>query len=83
VVTEVCGYAHHIGAAGAGMVLAEPFRQGELDKALLRTLAAEFNAQCRRGALAYAQRQDLYSMHRTGADLIEQIIGRKRVRADG
>jgi UDP-glucose:(heptosyl)LPS alpha-1,3-glucosyltransferase len=83
VVTEVCGYAHHIGAAGAGMVLAEPFRQEELDKALLRTLAAEFNAQCRRGALAYAQRQDLYSMHRTGADLIEQIIGRKRVRADG
>jgi UDP-glucose:(heptosyl)LPS alpha-1,3-glucosyltransferase len=83
VVTGVCGYAHHIAAAEAGVVLSQPFQQPALDDSLAQVLAPAFNAQCRRRALAYARREDLYSMHRTGADLIEQIIGHRRSRADG
>ena len=83
VVTGVCGYAHHIAAAEAGVVLSHPFQQHALDDSLAQILAPEFNARCRRGALAYARGEDIYSMHRTGADLIEQIIGCRRSRADG
>jgi len=83
VVTEICGYAHHIAAAQAGVVLSRPFQQAALDEALVRVLAPEFNGQCRRGALAYARREDLYSMHRTGADLIEQILGRRGSQTHG
>ncbi len=77
-VTEVCGYAHHIGAAQAGLVIASPFSQRTLDDAMLRTLEPEFLQQCKQHALAYAAREDLYSMHRTGAALIERLIEEKQ-----
>lgn len=77
VVTDSCGYAHHIEAAAAGLVLSSPFDQAELDAAVRRTLDADFLADCRRQALAYARREDLYSMHTSGADLIEKILRRR------
>jgi len=76
-VTDVCGYAHHIGAAGAGVVLASPFNQAKLNAALAQALQPHFLAECKTKALAYADREDLYSMHQTGAALIEQIVGDK------
>jgi UDP-glucose:(heptosyl)LPS alpha-1,3-glucosyltransferase len=83
VTTEVCGYAHHVEAAGAGLVLPEPFSQGALDTAMARMVDEEFRNQCRDRGLAYAASEDLYSLHSTGATLIEQIIRRKRGCADG
>lgn len=77
VVTAVCGYAHHIDAAAAGLVLPEPFRQNSLHNAMVRMLDAEFRDKCRDSGLAHAGREDLYSLHSTGADLIESIIQRK------
>ncbi|GAB3283194.1 glycosyltransferase family 4 protein [Parahaliea aestuarii] len=77
VVTDVCGYAHHIAAANAGRVLPSPFVQGALERALEEVLAAEENQRCRAAALDYAGREDLYSMHRTGAELIEQLLPAK------
>lgn len=76
IVTAVCGYAHHIAAAGAGIVLADPFAQAELDRAVASTLEQDKLAQWQQGALAYAQAHDLYSMHSSGADLIEKIVAR-------
>jgi len=78
VVTDVCGYAHHIAAAGAGTVLSAPFRQAVLERSLLAVLQPERNQSCRAAALAYAESEDLYSMHHTGAALIEQFIQGKR-----
>jgi UDP-glucose:(heptosyl)LPS alpha-1,3-glucosyltransferase len=78
VVTAVCGHAHHIAAAGAGLVLPHPFRQDSLQEALLRMLDEQFRNVCREKGLAYAGREDLYSLHTTGAELIESIIRRKR-----
>lgn len=83
VVTDVCGYACHIDAAQAGIVLAAPFRQEQLEQALGKALEVDFGANCKRNALDYAAREDLYSMHSNGADLVEQIIRRKLGLADG
>lgn len=73
-VTDVCGYAHHIATAGAGLVIDSPFSQQKLDAAVLKTLDPDFLSVCRGNALAYAEREDLYSMHKTGAALIERFV---------
>ena len=73
-VTDVCGYAHHIAAAGAGRVLASPFDQAALDAAVIAGLDRDWQASCRQAALDYAEREDLYSMHRTGARWIEEWL---------
>jgi len=39
-VTDVCGYAEHVAAAGAGLVLPSPFDQRQMDQALARMLAS-------------------------------------------
>ena len=86
VVTDVCGYAHHVGTAGAGLVIDSPFSQDKLDGAVLKTLEPNFLSECKINALAYAQREDLYSMHQTGAALIETLISnaakQRRVNVD-
>ena len=82
VASAACGYAHHIAAADGGLVLPEPFSQHALERALTRTLDKAFLQQCRENGLAYAERQDLYSLHSAGADLVEQTIRRKRGDAD-
>ena len=75
--TEVCGYAHHIADAKAGLVLRSPFVQEDLDAAVLRCLDGVYRSQCRETGLTYARLTDLYSMHSTGAELIEKLVGRK------
>ena len=76
--TDVCGYAHHIAAAKAGMVLRSPFSQEDLNVAVLRSLDGVYRSQCRETGLTYARLTDLYSMHASGAQLIESIIAGKR-----
>jgi UDP-glucose:(heptosyl)LPS alpha-1,3-glucosyltransferase len=77
VVTDVCGYAHHIAQARAGLVLSSPFQQSALDEAIMRLLDGVYRARCKESALKYAQEKDLYSMHSTGAKLIEEFIANK------
>jgi UDP-glucose:(heptosyl)LPS alpha-1,3-glucosyltransferase len=76
-VTDVCGYANHIAKASAGLVLASPFVQDDLNAAVLQSMDAEFASACKSSALAYAEQEDLYSMHRTGAVLIERFVAAK------
>ena len=73
VVTDVCGYAHHIASAAAGIVLTTPFEQTRFDQAIHRMLDGYYRGQCRERGLEYAARVDLYSMHSTGAALIEKL----------
>lgn len=77
VTTDACGYAHHIEAGRAGIVLPAPFSQDALDRAVLRMLDGVYRAECRRSGLLYAELTDLYSMHSAGATLIERLIGQK------
>ncbi len=77
ITTEECGYAHHIATAKAGLVLRSPFQQEDLNAAVLRTLDGFYRSQCRETGLTYARLTDLYSMHSTGAQLIETTIRHK------
>ena len=71
VVTAVCGFAEHVGRADAGVVLAEPFRQGDLDAALAAA-TPETVARWSASALGYCARTDFFSGVSRAADLIEE-----------
>jgi len=78
ITTDVCGYAHHVRNAGAGQVVSSPFDQAVFNNAMLRTLDGYYCNQCQTRALAYAEREDLYSMHSAGALLIERLVVARR-----
>lgn len=69
--TGLCGHAGHIRKAQAGVVLAEPFRQIELNHALLDMLAKDRLAFCSAGALACAGDMSVYDMPERAADIID------------
>lgn len=83
VTTDVCGYAHHVGAARAGIVLPSPFSQEQLDRAVMRYIDGVFRADCRSSALLYARLTDLYSMHSRAVELIETLVQQRSARAGG
>jgi UDP-glucose:(heptosyl)LPS alpha-1,3-glucosyltransferase len=69
--TAVCGYASHVVAAEAGVVVGEPFRQADLNAALAAMLAdAPARARWSAAGLAYAERADIYSNAERAADII-------------
>lgn len=71
-VTDVCGYAHHIADAHAGIVLKTPFNQTVMNTSLVEMLDANNAARWKENGLSYSQTEDLYSMHSTGIDLVER-----------
>lgn len=71
--TATCGYALHVDAAGAGVVLREPFQQAAFDLALARMLGDSLVAYRRRG-LAYAARHDLHGQRRRVLAEIDGLI---------
>ena len=84
VVTMVnCGYAKHVAAAGAGIVLELPFRArsfiGSLDAARQRTCASRWSISARR----YGQQNELYQGRGQAANIIVAAAEEKlaRVRA--
>ncbi|MBI2307256.1 MAG: glycosyltransferase family 4 protein [Rhodocyclales bacterium] len=69
--TAVCGYAHYIDEAGAGIVLAEPFAQPALNAALERMLTDDAaRRQWQANGLAFAARADIYDNAEVAADVI-------------
>lgn len=72
-VTAVCGYAHYIDEAQAGVVVPEPFEQGVLNRQLQHLLEDDgARAQWSCNGLAFADAADLYSMPEHAADVILQ-----------
>ncbi|MBF7143718.1 MULTISPECIES: glycosyltransferase family 4 protein [Pseudomonas] len=72
-VTAVCGYAHYIEEADAGIVLPEPFEQTDLNRHLQRLLEDDAaRTQWAHNGLAFAATADLYSMPEHAADVILQ-----------
>ena len=69
VTTAVCGYGEHVVKAGAGVVLAEPFRAAALAEAL-RAATPQTLAGWSAAASAYASDPALYSGLEVAADLI-------------
>lgn len=76
--TDVCGYAHYIIEANAGVVLPSPFKQDEFNLILQKMLLSpNRSAWCENG-LAFAERPEIYSLPETAVDFIEKV-GNTRV----
>jgi UDP-glucose:(heptosyl)LPS alpha-1,3-glucosyltransferase len=73
----VCGYAHYVTDAGAGMVIPEPFSQADMNHSLEKMLLSPAD-EWREHALTFAKTADIYSLPVKAADFIEQC-GQKRV----
>lgn len=72
--TDVCGYASHVLAAKAGLVVPGPFKQEILNEYLLQMLTSDnmrkdFSEQGRK----YSQNTDLYSLPKRTVDLFEMM----------
>jgi UDP-glucose:(heptosyl)LPS alpha-1,3-glucosyltransferase len=69
--TEVCGYAGYISAAQCGVVIPEPFAQGNLNTALFDALQNnEQRSRWAGNARHFADTEDLYSLADKAADII-------------
>jgi UDP-glucose:(heptosyl)LPS alpha-1,3-glucosyltransferase len=72
IATDVCGFAPIVAEADAGMVLADPFTQADLNRALTSALRdAAARARWSANGIAYGRRPELYGMAERAADLIE------------
>lgn len=69
--TAVCGYAHYIEEAAAGVVLPEPFAQAALNAALATMLAdGAARRRWQANGLAFAETADIYDNAEVAADVI-------------
>ena len=74
---DVCGYAHYVSEADAGIVLSSPFNQGKFNVTLKKMLLSPERQQWQQHGLAFAGYADIYSMPEKAAELIEHA-GNKR-----
>jgi UDP-glucose:(heptosyl)LPS alpha-1,3-glucosyltransferase len=77
-VTDVCGYAAHVEAAGAGLVLPSPFTQPGFNNALVRMLESPERARWSEGGLRYTADIAARFSPATEAELLETIAQEKR-----
>lgn len=77
-VTDICGYAAHIEAAGAGTVLPSPYRQSAFNQVLTEMLASPRRATWSEGGLRYTA--DIAARHSpaTEAELLERFAHDKK-----
>jgi len=71
VVTSICGFAGHVSAAEAGIVIEEPFRQKNLDRALIEASDASVREKWSANGAAYGRDPRLVSGH---AEVIRLIL---------
>ncbi|MBS25259.1 MAG: lipopolysaccharide core heptose(I) kinase RfaP [Gammaproteobacteria bacterium] len=69
--TNVCGYAHHVQQANAGVVLASPFEQDRLNRELESLLASKKRQHWGENGRRYGENEELYRMPVTAVDIIE------------
>jgi len=69
--TDVCGYAEHVRAACAGLVIPSPFRQEHMNRSMLELMQLPERIVLGENARTYTQTMDLYSRPSRVADLIE------------
>jgi UDP-glucose:(heptosyl)LPS alpha-1,3-glucosyltransferase len=72
-ITDVCGYAHHVTNSQAGQLIASPFQQESMNEMLESMLLSQADRrQCQNNGIAYSQTEDLYSLQDVAADIIEK-----------
>lgn len=70
---DVCGYAHYVLTAQAGMVLSSPFEQASFNQALQKMLLSPERVRWQKNGLEFAKQADIYNLPEKAADLIERI----------
>ena len=70
IATEVCGYASHVTAAGAGVVVAEPFDQGAFNAAIRSAQDPAVSAAWSKAGMNYGQRSGLSEGRQCAAQII-------------
>ena len=76
--TDVCGYAEHVNAANAGVVIPSPFRQETMNRVLLDLARSPNRQVLGTNAQTFAQSMDLYTRPSRVVELIEARAERNR-----
>ena len=80
IASAVCGFAHHVEAAGAGAVIAEPFDERAFAGALTQAGDAVVRETWSAAALAYSQHHDFARGLDAAAEMIERISSNRRAK---
>ena len=76
--TDVCGYAQHVQQADGGMLLATPFRQGDLNASMMTMLTSCRLTQWGANGLKYAAAIMATNSGDAEAEILTQLAERKR-----
>ncbi len=71
--TDVCGYAHFIKEANAGVVLSSPFQQCEFNKMLENMLSSSQHSEWKQNGINFAIKTDIYSLPQQAVDFLESL----------
>ena len=72
VVSGICGFAEHVEAAGAGIVLPEPFSQSDFQAAIARMRDPSLTAQMSDAGIEYGRKNEPVTGLEQAADVIER-----------
>lgn len=70
-VTDVCGYAHHVRSAGSGLVIPSPFKQETFNELMYELLTASTEQYSANG-IKYCQNETFFNMPELVVDLLEE-----------
>lgn len=73
VTTDVCGYAHYVQEAKAGLVLPSPFDQSSFNQVLADVLSSLPREDWQQNALQFAEQADIYSLPERAANELEKF----------
>jgi UDP-glucose:(heptosyl)LPS alpha-1,3-glucosyltransferase len=73
IVTDVCGYAHYVNEAKAGILLETPYSQDIFNKRLEEMLLAD-KLKWKESGINFANDADIYDMPQKAVDVIDQVI---------
>jgi len=75
-VTDVCGYAHYVKKAKAGILLESPYSQTVYNSRLEEMLLAD-KLKWRENGINFSKEADIYDMPVKAADVVDRVIERK------
>ena len=76
IATDVCGFAHYIEEAQAGVLIPSPFEQEVLNQQLVRVMDdTAFRRRCASNGIQFGMTADIYRMPQRAADIIEDCVG--------
>jgi UDP-glucose:(heptosyl)LPS alpha-1,3-glucosyltransferase len=70
-VTDVCGYAFHVGDAQAGIVLPSPFKQEDFNRHVAQMLSSPSRQKWKRNGRNYVERTEVFGLAQKAAEIIE------------